>query len=83
MVLVEELAARFGLKSKDALLRLRALYEMWRVTGVLDDLGKFIYVSAEEMDAVAKFVRQRGRVAIAEISDNSHRLITLSSAAAE
>ncbi len=77
VVLVEELAARFSLKSKDALLRLRALQEMGRITGVMDDRGKFVYVSEAEMDAVAKFVRQRGRVAISELSDHSHRLIAL------
>ena len=77
MVLVEELAAQFALKSKDVVMRLRALESMGRLTGVMDDRGKFIYVSEDEMAAVAKFVRQRGRVAIADLSENSHRLIAL------
>lgn len=77
VVLVEELATRFQLKTKDAIMRLQALEEMGRVTGVMDDRGKFIYISEEEMKDIAKFVRQRGRVTIADLAENSHRLIRL------
>lgn len=45
--------------------------------GVIDDRGKFIYISQEELDAVAKFVKQRGRVSLTELAENSNRLITL------
>ena len=49
-----------------------------QLTGVIDDRGKFIYISQEELDAVAKFVKQRGRVSISELVENSNRLINLS-----
>ena len=39
------------------------------------------HCSMQEMDAVAKFMRQRGRVSISELSENSHKLIRLQSEA--
>lgn len=44
-MLLGDLASRFKLKTKDTIMRLRALEEMGRITGVMDDRGKFIYVS--------------------------------------
>jgi hypothetical protein len=46
------------------------------ISGVLDDRGKFIHVTEEELQAVAKFIKQRGRVSLAELAENSNSLIT-------
>ena len=48
------------------------------LTGVIDDRGKFIYISRDELEAVAKFIRQRGRVSIAELAESSNKLINIS-----
>ena len=48
------------------------------MTGVIDDRGKFIYISRDELEAVAKFIRQRGRVSIAELAESSNKLINIS-----
>ena len=45
--------------------------------GVIDDRGKFIYISREEMEAVAKFIRQRGRVSLTDLAESSNQLIQL------
>lgn len=45
--------------------------------GVIDDRGKFIYITPEELNAVADFIRQRGRVSIAELARASNTLINL------
>lgn len=45
--------------------------------GVIDDRGKFIYISREEMEAVAKFIRQRGRVSLSDLAESSNQLIQL------
>lgn len=42
-----------------------------------DDRGKFIYISPEELQAVAKFIKQRGRVTISELAESSNTLINL------
>ena len=62
---------------QDAIDRLRKLQESDELTGVMDDRGKFIYVSPEELQAVATFIRQRGRVSIAELASASNSLINL------
>ncbi|CAH3174180.1 unnamed protein product [Porites lobata] len=77
VVLLEELACQFGLRTQDAIDRLQALQEMERITGVTDDRGKFIYISPEELQAVAKFIKQRGRVTISELAESSNTLINL------
>lgn len=47
------------------------------ISGVIDDRGKFIYISTEELKAVAEFVEQRGRVSITELAQASNSLINL------
>lgn len=74
---MEELACQFGLRTQDAIDRLQALQDMERITGVTDDRGKFIYISPEELEAVAKFIKQRGRVTISELAESSNTLINL------
>ena len=51
---------------------------MGRLTGVLDDRGKFIYISAEELDAVASFIKQKGRISLQQLANSSNTLINLS-----
>ena len=45
--------------------------------GVTDDRGKFIYISPKELEAVAKFIKQRGRVTISELAESSNTLVNL------
>ncbi|CAL8292944.1 unnamed protein product [Arctogadus glacialis] len=45
--------------------------------GVIDDRGKFISISLEELSAVARFIQQRGRISIAELAQASNSLINL------
>ncbi|XP_045614073.1 DDRGK domain-containing protein 1 [Procambarus clarkii] len=77
VVVLEDLAARFKLKTQDAINRVTDLQKDGVLTGVIDDRGKFIYISKEELEGVAKFIRQRGRVSIAELAEASNTLITL------
>lgn len=46
---------------------------------MVDDRGKFIYISMEELESVAKFIKQRGRVTISDLADSSNKLINLQS----
>ena len=62
---------------QDAISRIQSLQQSGRLTGVIDDRGKFIYISREELEAVAKFIKQRGRVSIAELVTSSNALINL------
>ena len=77
VVVLEDLAAHFKMKTQDTIDRVTTLVEEGKLTGVIDDRGKFIFISQEELEAVSKFITQRGRVSIAELAENSNRLITL------
>ncbi|GIY90438.1 DDRGK domain-containing protein 1 [Caerostris darwini] len=77
VVLMEDLASRFKLKTQEAIDRVQELLAQEWLVGVIDDRGKFIYITKEELESVAQFIRQRGRVSIAELVDCSNSLINL------
>ncbi|TRY76771.1 hypothetical protein TCAL_00150 [Tigriopus californicus] len=77
VVVLEDLAAHFKMKTQDTIDRVTQLQEDGLLTGVIDDRGKFIFISQKELEAVATFIRQRGRVSIAELAESSNQLITL------
>ncbi|XP_055400333.1 DDRGK domain-containing protein 1 isoform X2 [Bubalus kerabau] len=60
---------------KDTINRIQDLLAEGTLTGVIDDRGKFIYITPEELAAVANFIRQRGRVSITELAQASNSLI--------
>jgi hypothetical protein len=74
---LENLAAEFKLKTQDAIDRIRRVEEMGRLTGVMDDRGKYIYVQEEELMNVREFIRQRGRINIGDLADYSSKLVNL------
>ncbi|XP_069832420.1 DDRGK domain-containing protein 1 [Dendropsophus ebraccatus] len=77
VVILEDLGAQFGLRAQEAISRIQDLLADGSITGVIDDRGKFIYITAEEMAAVAQFIRQRGRVSISELAQATNKLINL------
>merc|ERR1712183_368642 len=77
VVQLEDLGARFNLKTQEAIDRLEHLLGEGRLTGIMDDRGKFIYISEEELQGVAKFIKQRGRISIADLAESSNSLINM------
>ena len=65
------------LPAQDVIQRVQDLQASGDLTGVIDDRGKFIYITMDELESVAKYVRQHGRVSISELAESSNRLITL------
>merc|ERR1711944_12042 len=57
--LLEDLAAHFKMKTQDAIDRVTTLRDEGKLTGVIDDRGKFIYISQAELESVAKFINNR------------------------
>jgi len=78
VVMLEDLAAHFKIKTQDAIDRIGTLLDEGVLSGVIDDRGKFVYITADEYEAVARFIKQRGRVSISELSESMNRLINLS-----
>ncbi|NXO13186.1 DDRGK protein, partial [Oriolus oriolus] len=82
VIQLEDLASHlvsysFFSSAQDAINRIQDLMADGTLTGVIDDRGKFIYITAEEMAAVAQYIKQRGRVSIAELAQASNSLINL------
>jgi len=77
IVALDEVAGVFKLKSQEVINRVEGLEAMGRITGLLDDRGKFIYISTEEMEAVAKWIKRQGRVSVSDLAAESNRLIDL------
>lgn len=77
VVVLEDLAREFNLKTQATIDRIKELRSNGVLSGVIDDRGKFIYISEEELAAVAKFIRQRGRLSIIELAESSNNLINL------
>jgi len=78
VVSVDELSDEFRIPSSSVVSRLQALEESGLITGILDDRGKFIYLTEEELDAVARFIERRGRVSLSDVVAESNKLLKLS-----
>jgi len=48
-----------------------------RLSGVMDDRGKYIYISMEEINAVADYIKRQGRVSISHLASKSNQFIDL------
>ncbi|KAJ3584640.1 hypothetical protein NHX12_015135 [Muraenolepis orangiensis] len=77
VVLLEDLSSHFGMRTQDAISRLQDLLTEGSITGVIDDRGKFISITPDELNSVARFIKQRGRVSISELAQASNSLINL------
>eukprot|EP00005_Dracoamoeba_jomungandri_P002747 CAMPEP_0174260268 /NCGR_PEP_ID=MMETSP0439-20130205/9452_1 /TAXON_ID=0 /ORGANISM="Stereomyxa ramosa, Strain Chinc5" /LENGTH=304 /DNA_ID=CAMNT_0015344481 /DNA_START=38 /DNA_END=952 /DNA_ORIENTATION=- len=77
VVTLEELAIEFNIKIEEVLVKIEKFEEEGNLTGVIDERGKYIYITPEEMESVAKFINFQGRVHIREIAAQSNRLINL------
>ncbi|KAJ4980885.1 hypothetical protein NE237_031722 [Protea cynaroides] len=74
---LEDLAAEFKLRTQDCINRINSLENMGRLSGVMDDRGKYIYISQEEMKAVADYIKRQGRVSISHLASKSNQFIDL------
>ncbi|XP_010538044.1 PREDICTED: DDRGK domain-containing protein 1 [Tarenaya hassleriana] len=74
---LEDLAAEFNLRTQECINRIGSLESMGRLSGVMDDRGKYIYISLEEMKAVADYIKREGRVGISHLASKSNQFIDL------
>ena len=74
LITLDDLAAFTNMKSKTVVLWLNRMVEMGMIDGVVDDRGRFIQVTREELDNLAIFIKLRGRTKITDILATSNRL---------
>jgi len=74
---LEDVAVEFKMKMQQKIDRIQELQTNGTIIGVIDGRVKFIYVSKDELVAISKFIKQRGRVSIAELVEGGNNLINL------
>ncbi|RHY34160.1 hypothetical protein DYB32_002481 [Aphanomyces invadans] len=70
-----QVAAEFGLRTEAVKDHIEKLVASGRLSGILDDRGKFITLSDDEMNAVALHIQRKGRVTLHELGLECNRLI--------
>ena len=76
-IVLEDAAAEFGMRTQDVINRIQGLEAMGRLTGVMDERGKYIYISVEEMEKVAAYIQKVGRISIASLSQKVNDIVDL------
>jgi len=76
VVSVDSLADRFQRPSEQVLVRIEELVSDCRLTGVVDD-DRFIYITPEEMAAVANFILEKKQASSQEVALSTGSLIKL------
>ncbi|KAL2730874.1 DDRGK domain-containing protein 1 [Vespula squamosa] len=79
VVYLDDVAAHFSQKTALVVDKILEWQKTGDLTGVIDDQGKFIYITESELDAIVKFIKRRGRVSISELSEHSSTLINIGS----
>jgi DDRGK domain-containing protein 1 len=77
VVMIEDLASAFNLDGKTTVTRIHDLEKSGYLTGILDDRGKYVYITNEEFLSFKKYLEARGRVTRLELCNEGNRLIRL------
>ena len=81
--MIEDLAAEFQMSSRDAITRIEQLMEQKRLSGITDDRGKFIHITEQEFESVAKYVLAKGRVTRQDLLNETNKIVRLEPTAAD
>ena len=65
---MDEVGAEFGMKTDEVLAAIERLERENRLTVIVDDRGKLIVVTEEELAAIADVIKREGRVALGRLT---------------
>lgn len=65
----------FKINSSELIDRLRLLESQGRICGIIDDRGKYIYLTEKELAAIEKIFMNRGRISKAELIKECNKII--------
>jgi len=77
VVMLDDLCAEFKLSTKDVIDRIQRLIDSKKLSGIIDDRGKFIYITEDEFKAVMNFIKKRGRISRTDLVIECNRLIKM------
>ena len=75
--MLEDVAAEFKMLTKDVVTKIEQLERDNRLLGITDDRGKYIHVTREEFDALAGFIKGRGRINRSELFQEANRIVRM------
>ena len=77
VVMFEDLAAEFSMSSKDVIDRIQRLVESGRLSGITDDRGKFIHITEQEFESVARYIKTKGRVNKSDLLMECNKIVRM------
>jgi len=75
--MLEDLAAEFGMQTKDVVSRVEALEESGRLLGITDDRGKYIHINEKEFSKLANYIKAKGRINRADLLLEANKLVRM------
>lgn len=81
--MIEDVAQRFGMLTKDVLERVAKLEEQGRLSGITDDRGKYVHVTPDEFERIAQSIESKGRVSRQDLLKECSRIVRMTPSAEE
>ena len=75
VVSLEDLSGAFKLNPNKIVEKLNQYEKEGRIMGIIDDRGKYIYITEKEMGLIEKMLTNRGRISKADLIKECNRLI--------
>lgn len=75
VVALEDLSGQFKINSNELIERLKSLEDNGRICGIIDDRGKYIYLTDKELASIEKIFMNRGRISKAELIKECNKII--------
>ena len=75
VVSLEDLSGTFKLSTNDIVLKLNQFENEGRILGIIDDRGKYIYITEKEIGLIEKMFMNRGRISKTDLIKECNRII--------
>ena len=75
---IEDLCVEFDMNTKEAVEMIRSLEQDGKIKGIIDERGKYILITEEELQSIVKTMREKGRISKQTLVKEANRLVRLS-----
>jgi len=71
------MTGEFKMSTQEVIDRIKALESTKEINGIIDERGKYIYITPKELESVKNYIVSKGRVARSDLIAECNRLIKL------
>lgn len=75
VISIEDLSGTFKLSSAETVNKLQELESLGKICGIIDDRGKYVYLTDKELQQIEKLINTRGRISKQELINQCNKLI--------